>query len=154
MLNKKFKIYTLGCKINQYDSAYLKNFLINSGFKYKENKPKAAYVHRLVLSAFKGTGDSSMCCAHLDGNKLNNNYKNLKWSTRSENEIQKSGHGTSNLGERNGSWKLSFKDVLRIRRLYAKTSVTKGNSKYLSEKFNVSRLYILAIARNEKRKFC
>jgi len=31
--NINFKIYTLGCKINQYDSASLKNFLIKKGFK-------------------------------------------------------------------------------------------------------------------------
>lgn len=33
--NINFKIYTLGCKINKYDSADLKNFLIKKGLKSK-----------------------------------------------------------------------------------------------------------------------
>lgn len=33
--NINFKIYTLGCKINKYDSASLKNFLIKKGLKNK-----------------------------------------------------------------------------------------------------------------------
>ncbi len=33
---KSFKIYTLGCKVNQYDSRYLKRILLNKGFREVE----------------------------------------------------------------------------------------------------------------------
>lgn len=36
MVYKKFNIHTLGCKINQYDSASLKSFLLQSGLQYSE----------------------------------------------------------------------------------------------------------------------
>lgn len=37
MGNKRFKIYTLGCKVNQYDSADLKNLLLLNSFEYNDN---------------------------------------------------------------------------------------------------------------------
>lgn len=41
-------------------------------------------VHRLVLSAFKGS--STLSVNHIDGNKQNNNLSNLEWVTHSENQ--------------------------------------------------------------------
>ncbi len=43
---------------------------------------KQTYVHRLICITFHGEPpDRSSVINHLDGNKLNNHYKNLEWST-------------------------------------------------------------------------
>ena len=40
---------------------------------------------------------------HLDGNKLNNHYKNLAWGTRKENADDRERHGRTSRGERHGA---------------------------------------------------
>jgi hypothetical protein len=42
-------------------------------------------VHRLVCSAFHSNSQNKPCVNHKDGNKMNNNSKNLEWVTHSEN---------------------------------------------------------------------
>lgn len=49
-------------------------------YKYKQYR-----VHRLVGFAFIPNPKNKPEINHLDGNKLNNHYKNLAWSTSSEN---------------------------------------------------------------------
>lgn len=43
------------------------------------------YVHRLVASMFIPTNDPSLQIDHIDGNKHNNHYTNLRWVTNREN---------------------------------------------------------------------
>ena len=43
------------------------------------------YVHRLVASMFIPTDDPSLQIDHIDGNKHNNHYTNLRWVTNREN---------------------------------------------------------------------
>ena len=56
------------------------------------------YVHRLVLSAFKGEPEEGMCTRHLDGDRTNNSPGNLEWGTYSENNYDIVRHGTHNNG--------------------------------------------------------
>ncbi len=44
MSERKFKIYTLGCKVNQYDSGQLKNKLLAAGFLEKREEESADIV--------------------------------------------------------------------------------------------------------------
>ena len=46
---------------------------------------KCVTVHKLVASTFLKRPDNATQVNHLDGDKLNNHYKNLKWCTQSEN---------------------------------------------------------------------
>lgn len=52
-----------------------------------DGKRKAYSVHRLVASDYvKGKTKLRTDVNHIDGNKGNNNYKNLNWCTKSENQ--------------------------------------------------------------------
>jgi hypothetical protein len=52
---------------------------------YKNAKRMAYTVHRLVLSAFSPTCDSTLEVNHKNGNRADNSVDNLEWCTRKEN---------------------------------------------------------------------
>src|SRR5665213_580550 len=65
---------------------------------------------------------ATCCCSrsrrspcHSDGNRLNNSDANLRYDSRSGNELDKIQHGTSNRGERHGLSKASPTDIPVIR---------------------------------------
>lgn len=62
---------------------------------YRSATDKASrQVHRLVLEAFVGPcPDDGMECLHADGDPANNHVTNLRWGTRSENNLDKVRHG-------------------------------------------------------------
>jgi hypothetical protein len=77
-------------------------------------------VHRLVAVAFIGPAPTDAHeAAHWDGVPANNRVDNLRWTTRAENERDKSRHGTDPVGERHGQAKLTECDVRAIRAEYA-----------------------------------
>lgn len=55
---------------------------------YKNGKCRWKRVHRLVAEAFVPNPDNLPIVMHLDNNKQNNHYTNLKWGTISENTKQ------------------------------------------------------------------
>ena len=62
------------------------------GYKYyrlsKDGQKKMFYAHRLVAEYFIPNPNNLPIVNHKDGNKLNNNVKNLEWTTKSENTRQ------------------------------------------------------------------
>ena len=69
---------------------YMKPMITRDGHKRIElklgdGKAKKFYIHRLVYSAFIGELIDGLVIEHLDGNPVNNYYKNLKQSTQKEN---------------------------------------------------------------------
>lgn len=75
--------------------------------------------HTLMLTAFRGPRPKGMEARHLDGNPKNNHLANLRWGTGLENSQDQRRHGTAARGSRQGSAKLSEKNVLEIRKRYA-----------------------------------
>ncbi len=74
-------------------------------------------IHRLSLETFEGACPPKMEGCHKDGNSLNNHISNLKWDTKSNNELDKRNHGTSYCGERCHYSKLKASEVILIRKL-------------------------------------
>jgi hypothetical protein len=52
----------------------------------KNGFPKTVTIHRLVAEAFIKNTDRKPCVNHKDGNRNNNNFTNLEWTTYKENE--------------------------------------------------------------------
>ena len=53
---------------------------------YQNGKRKAIYLHRFLLTAFKGPApEPNMQCHHIDHDTSNNSISNLMWVTRQEN---------------------------------------------------------------------
>ena len=52
------------------------------------------WVHRIILTTFKGAAPVNTECRHFDGDAGNNRLSNLGWGTHEENEADKQGHGT------------------------------------------------------------
>lgn len=60
--------------------------LNNSGYLRVTYKKGERYlVHLLVALKYVPNPHNKPCVNHIDGDKLNNNYKNLEWVTHSEN---------------------------------------------------------------------
>jgi hypothetical protein len=86
---------------------------------FRQLKPQAVFVHRLVACAFVGPQPSPVHeVAHGDGNKANNHWRNLRWATKSENCRQKRAHNAlpDIRGERHPGAKLTNEVVLALRR--------------------------------------
>lgn len=77
-------------------------------------------VHRLVAIAFKENPLNKPFVNHEDGDRSNNYYLNLNWSTNSENQLHSYNilGNKSVMGENNGASKLKKNDVLTIRELH------------------------------------
>jgi hypothetical protein len=60
----------------------------------EEGRNRTTKVHTLVLEAFVGPRPDGLEARHLDGNTDNNSLQNLKWGTRSENNLDRVAHGT------------------------------------------------------------
>jgi len=67
----------------------LKGSLMKQGFmqlnlKLKDNIRQGFYVHKLVAKEFIKQPKGKTFVFHIDGNKLNNHWENLKWANREE----------------------------------------------------------------------
>ena len=70
----------------------------------KKGKHKLHSIHRLVAEAFCKNPDSKHQVDHIDNNKMNNHYKNLRWTTCSENNRNKQLTSNNTSGYKGVSW--------------------------------------------------
>jgi hypothetical protein len=97
-------------KATQQRSGHLVVDLCLGGVRYPRK------VHRLILEAFIGPCPRGMECLHSpDRDPTNNQLTNLRWGTRSENEMDKVDHGTSKRGDGHHNVLLNEGDVYAIR---------------------------------------
>lgn len=107
---------------------------------WKKNVGHVFPIHRLVLAAFIGPCPLGMEACHNDGDPLNCQLSNLRWDTRSANQMDRVEHGTSSRGENHSLAKLTKEAVLEIRN-------SNDGSLELSKKFGVTRDHINVIKR-------
>lgn len=118
---------------------------------WKHNKLAMKLVHRLVLEAFVGPCPEGMECCHNDGNKKNNNRRNLRWDTPKNNHQDAVRHGTHAgliKGEKHGGSKLTDKQVKEIRYLAENTNLY---HRQIADKFGVSAPQITRIVNRASR---
>lgn len=105
---------------------------------WRQGKGYMRYVHRLVLTAFRGPGQPGAVACHVDGNSLNNRVDNLRWGSRKENEADKDRHGRRRRGEKHQNAKLTLNNVRDIRRLRGEGIPASA----VAKRFGVSRRHI------------
>jgi HNH endonuclease/NUMOD4 motif len=93
---------------NTYIGRFVKPAISQTGY-YRvrlqhEGSEYSRFVHNLVCRAFHGHPPTTKHqAAHWDGNKTDNRVDNLRWATPKENGQDKVRHGTTAIGDRNGS---------------------------------------------------
>jgi hypothetical protein len=105
---KSGKCRQLCTRINK-QTGYLTAYL------WQNDQQHTRTVHDLVLLAFVGPRPEGMVACHWDNDRSNASLANLRWATRTENELDKHRHGTRPIGENNGHAKLNADKVRWIR---------------------------------------
>lgn len=73
----------------------------------QNGKETTELVHRLVLEAFVGSCPERMQCRHLNGDGTDNRADNLIWGTSEEQARDRERHGTTILGRKGATHKLT-----------------------------------------------
>lgn len=90
-----------------------------AGYGRMRWKGEAKHVHRVVCEVVHGPSDGIRDqVAHSCGKGHLGcvNPRHLRWATRSENQLERASHGTSNRGERCAAAKLTRDQVIEIRK--------------------------------------
>ena len=149
-----YKVDENGNVFSVRNNKLLKRMMFPSGYEYVhlcngKGKTKLFRVHRLVAETFIPNPNNLPEVNHKDGDKLNNNVKNLEWCTNLENMRHSVETGLRNVkGENNPSAKLTVKDVINIRKEYIPKSKEFGTVA-LARKYGVTNVMIGKIIRNE-----
>ncbi len=107
---------------------------------YKNNKRIVPTIHKLVTLSFLGERPFKKQINHKDGVKKNNRLNNLEYLTCSQNNTH-----AFRTGLRKN--KLKYKQVISIRKQYAKGNITQ---KELSRKYLIAESNICLIIQNKK----
>ncbi len=107
------------------------------------------YIHRLVGCAFIENTNNKDQINHINGDKTDNNYKNLEWCTAKENTMHANNPRLrDNKGMHSYSSKLTEEQVLEIRMLYRH----KHTQKRISKMYEVSTATVSKIVHNKTWK--
>jgi hypothetical protein len=119
-------------------------YMVSISTKNKTNPYRA---HRLLMQTFVPNPNGYKEVNHIDGNKLNNDLKNLEWCDHKQNMSHAFKAGlANNSGEKNGMAKLRDADIPVIRQF-----LENGLSQYkIAKMFNVSRSAIMNLKNRSK----
>ena len=153
-----FIVYNTG-EIYNINGTKKNYYLDKDGYPYiscrLNNKRRNHKIHRLVAKLFIPNPDNKPEVNHNDGNKLNFHVNNLDWNTKSENMK----HAIKNKlltnctlkGENHNTSKITFKQVLEIRKLYLSGDFS---IRILAYNFKCSVGSISNIINNKTRLIC
>jgi len=88
--DENYQIYNDGRIYSKYSNKFLSYTMYNGyyGVSLKSTKiKKTIRVHRLVALYFVPNNLNKKTVNHIDGDKLNNDYTNLEWTTQIENNV-------------------------------------------------------------------
>ncbi len=108
---------------------------------------KRCLIHRVLAQAFIPNPENKPLVNHIDGNKRNNNYKNLEWCTASENTIHalKTGLLKIRYGKSAGGY-FTFEEAEEIRKFREKTGFS---HKKIAQIYETTRSVITNILLNK-----
>ena len=154
-IRPKYKIDENGRIFSEYTNKYLKPKKDKDGYLSISlrgtNRTIYTRIATLVAYNFIGPPSSNIVdptVDHIDGDILNNNYKNLRWLSRSENSSIRKVRGKS-LGELNHEAKLTKEEVKKICILLMEN---KKSMVQIAKLYNVSKSTISNIKRKVKWK--
>ena len=120
---------------------------ISMGSRYNT---KSMLVHRLVAETFIPNPENKPVITHIDGNTINNNVNNLKWTTRKENRqhLINMGLELNEKGSLSCNSKLSPNEISYCRKMYQPRSKLYGCNA-LAKRFGVSKSTMSYILNNK-----
>lgn len=121
---------------------YLVIGLFSNGKQYQKG------VHQFVMLAFVGLPPEGMQTLHEDGIRTNCKLSNLSYGTALANASDRTRHGNTGIGEKNGNAKLSDAQVLKIRKIEIETNCTYAS---LAPQFGVTPEMISKICNRDFR---
>ena len=104
-----YKVSNFGNVFSKYKNGNLKPRINNSGYYTvilcKNGEPKNKSIHRLVAEAFIPNPENKPYIDHIKHKeKLNNHVSNLRWSTPSENNLNRGLMKNNTSGEKDIYW--------------------------------------------------
>lgn len=137
-----------------YKPVELKQQMSGRGYRMvfltNKNGKATCYIHKLIAQTFIPNPFNKREVNHKDGDKLNNNIKNLEWVTKKENYYHAIRTGLlNNRGENHAMSKLTVKDVIKIRALQKEGKLTE---KEIASMFKVCRQCINNIKNHKSWK--
>lgn len=106
---------------NDISGRVLKPYPNNRSYLYVElqinKEQKRFYVHQLVARHFVAGYEPGLVVNHIDGNKQNNHYTNLQWTTIKDNCIHAHKNGLGKNGINHYNAKLMANDPFQIKHL-------------------------------------
>ncbi len=81
-----FSVSNLGNIKNNLTQLIMKQRILKTGYCGIGIERHEYRVHRLVAIAFIPNPDNKSVVDHIDNNRINNNFENLRWATVSENQ--------------------------------------------------------------------
>lgn len=132
---ENYDVYEDGKVYSHFTHKFLKGDITKHGYLqytlFIDNKAKRIKAHQLVASMFiqKPLSEEILIVNHIDGNKLNNHYTNLEWTTYYGNNLHAREHGLNNVSESNAErWK-DEKWATKVSRKISQTQHERGVSK-------------------------
>jgi hypothetical protein len=87
---ENYEVSTLGNVRNKKTNRILKPLLSNGYQAVVLNSKFRFYIHRLVAKAFVDNIENKPLVDHIDNNTQNNNFLNLRWVNKFENQMNRS----------------------------------------------------------------